>query len=64
MYSVICNLVEGTKRYGIQGRETKVEDVTTDLGEAQRLAETLNRLKVSELHLMDVVQDSSGWEPV
>lgn len=60
MYSVICNLLEGTKRYGIRGGSTEIADITLDEDEAYRLATLMNRMEVSEIHAMDVVQDWLG----
>lgn len=38
----------------------RIEDITLDLNALQQLVEAVNRLEVSELHIMDVVMDFIG----
>lgn len=49
-------------RFGVQGETLAVEDVTTQESEIKTLLNLLNRERVSEVHLMDVIQDWFGAE--
>ncbi len=61
MYKVASSeiSVDGEKHisYGIDGDTVSVNDISTDREKVEQFAELCNRLEVSEVHLLEVVED-------
>ena len=56
MFSVICNCIDGTKRYGIKSENLTVADITVSEEQAKQLAEQCTRNQVSDAHLLDIIE--------
>ena len=62
-FYVTAKVVGGEKEYGIEtfdnksGKRRCFENLTVDLAKAERLAETINRSHVSEIHIDEIIED-------
>lgn len=43
--------------YGISFKNKKINDVSTDKNKVLKLIEKCNKLKVSEIHIYDIIED-------
>lgn len=57
---MMYTILQADGRYGVRGQSCTVDDITTDPQEIAELVALLNYGEVSEIHLMEVIENWFG----